>query len=89
MAPTDQPMCIRNGAITTFALLKRYAEGAQSRTRVIAATIPHQLAKQLLLALHWLIQSSQRNVMTPNASSVAGPAAAMKTPELPRSICDS
>ncbi len=32
VAPTDQPIGIGNGAVTTFALLKRYTSGAQSWT---------------------------------------------------------
>jgi uncharacterized protein (TIGR02217 family) len=39
VAPTDQPIGTGNGAVTTFALLKRYTSGAQSWTRAIAKPV--------------------------------------------------
>ena len=36
VAATDQPIGTGNGAVTTFALFKRYTSGAQSWTRAIA-----------------------------------------------------
>ena len=39
VAPTDQPIGTGNGAVTSFALLKRYTSGAQGWTRAIAKPV--------------------------------------------------
>jgi uncharacterized protein (TIGR02217 family) len=51
---TDQPIGTGNGAVTTFALLKRYSSGAQGWTRVIAKPV----AGSVRLALNGVEQMS-------------------------------
>ena len=54
VAATDQPIGTGNGAVTTFALFKRYTSGAQSWTRAIAKPV----AGSIRLALHGVEQMS-------------------------------
>ena len=58
VAPTDQLIGTGNGAVTTFALLKRYTSGAQSWTRAIAKPV----AGTVRIALNLVEQMSGRKM---------------------------
>ncbi len=64
VAPTDQPIGSGNGSVTTFALLKRYASGAQSWTRAIAKP----MAGSVRLALNNIEQMSGWSIDTATGS---------------------
>ena len=69
VAPTDQPIGTGNGAVTTFALLKRYTSGAQSWTRAIAKAV----AGTVRLALNGVEQMSGWSADTATAALPSPP----------------
>jgi uncharacterized protein (TIGR02217 family) len=64
VAPTDQPIGTGNGAVITFALLKRYSSGAQSWTRAIAKPV----AGTVRVALNGVEQMTGWSVNTATGS---------------------